>query len=408
MTAATPHPPGPAPSFGPSFEPSASRRRRPFRGGAARAVLVVATALVALMALACSSPADDDAGGAAAVGPALSIPADGRFPDGTTVRLLAHDAFAVSEAVLDQFTQATNVQVEIVLGGDAVTMVNQAVLTAGSPQADVLFGVDDNLLSRAGAAELFVPRPAAEVAAVPPAFRVDAALGVTPISYGDVCVNYDRTWFAERGLAPPTTFEALADPAYRDLLVVQDPSASTPGLAFLLGTIARFGGGSVDDDGAAWVQYWERLQANGVKVVDSWEIAYSTEFSGSAGAGPRPLVVSYATSPPAEVTDPSVAPDASPTGVVTDTCVRQVEYAGVLRGAEQPAAGQALIDFMLTVPFQEDVPGQMYVYPVNPEASLPEVFARFSPPVPSPLTLPAAEVGAERDRWVQQWSALFR
>jgi thiamine transport system substrate-binding protein len=332
----------------------------------------------------------------------------GRFPDGTKVRLLAHDSFAVSEAVLEQFTAATNIEVEIVLGGDAVAMVNQAVLTAGNPQADVLFGVDDNTLGRAVGAELFTPYRSPGVVTVPAALQAPVADLVTPIDYGDICINVDRGWFRDRGVPVPTTIEALADPAYRDLLVVQDPSASSPGLGFMLATIARIGGGEDTTDSAPWLGYWQRLKDNGVKVVDSWETAYFTEFSGSSGKGPRPLVVSYASSPVAEVTDPSIPADQAPTGSISSTCYRQVEYAGVLRGASDPAAAQALIDFMLSVDFQQDVPGQMFVFPVNSDAVLPESFAKFVEPVPAPLTVPAAQVDADRDRWIQQWSSLFR
>jgi thiamine transport system substrate-binding protein len=367
----------------------------------------VLTAMVLLLA-ACSSPSDDESRGEAGVGPAVSTPEGGLFPDGTTVRLVAHDSFAVSEEVLEQFTASTNVEVELVLGGDAVTTVNQAILTAGNPQGDVLFGIDDNLLSRAQDADLFEPYEPEGLDAVDDEFLAEPAGLVTPIDYGDVCLNYDRAWFAERDLDVPADFDDLVDPAYRDLLVVQDPSSSTPGLAFMMATIAEQGGGDVATADAAWLVYWQALAANGVKVVDSWETAYYTEFSGSEGEGPRPLVVSYASSPPAEVSDTSLAVEDTPTGTVVDTCFRQVEYAGVLRGTSQPAAAQALIDFMISVPFQEDVPGQMYVYPVNGEAALPEAFEKYTAEVSDPLSLPAADIDANRDRWIEQWSALFR
>ena len=273
------------------------------------AVLVVA-------GTACSSPSDNvNRDGPAELGAAISTPPDGRFPDGTTVRLLAHDSFAMSEEVLGEFTEATNIDVEIVLGGDAVVMVNQAILTAGNPQADVLFGIDENLLAPAFAAELFVPQDGDGLATVPAGVTQDPQGRVTPIDYGDVCVNVDRAWFAERALAVPTTLADLADPAYRDLLVVQDPSSSTPGLAFMLATVAEFGDAAGTSPDAAWLAYWQRLEDNGVKVVDSWETAYFTEFSGSSGEGPRPLVVSYGSSPAAEVTDPAAPADQAPTGI---------------------------------------------------------------------------------------------
>jgi thiamine transport system substrate-binding protein len=379
---------------------SASTRRR-----VPRLALVLAVVL-ALLAGACSSPADEE-GGDASLGTAVSTPEREEFPDGTTVRVLAHDSFSVSEEVLEQFTAATNAEVEIVLGGDAVAMVNQAILTAGNPQGDVLFGIDDNLLARAAAASLFEPFQPQNIDEIPAEFTARAQGTVTPIDYGDVCINYDRAWFEERNLPVPTTFAQLVEPAYRDLLVVEDPSRSSPGLSFLLATIAAHGGAD-QAEGANWANYWGSLKDNGVKVVDSWETAYYTEFSGSSGNGPRPLVVSYASSPPAEVTDESIPVDQAPTGVIPSTCYRQVEYAGVLRGADEPEAAKRFVEFMLGTEFQSDVPLQMYVFPVNPRAELPSLFSKFVTPVPEPLVLPEAGVDANRERWVQQWSALFR
>jgi thiamine transport system substrate-binding protein len=401
------HPPTSAhtPPLAPDAAAAPTRPAR--RGRTGRIVLALLVAVVALLA-ACSSPSDEDAKEPAELGPAISTPDRGTFPPGTTVRLLAHDSWNVSEDVLQEFTDTTGIKVEVVLGGDAVAMVNQAILSAGNPQADVLYGIDDNLLTRAEAAQLFSPYEADGLDAVDDQLTAGLDGQVTPIDYGDVCVNYDRAWFEDEGLTLPQSFQDLADPSYKDLLVVQDPTTSSPGLSFLLASIAEVGGGADTGDSAPWRQWWQQLKANGVKVVDSWETAYYTEFSGSSGAGPRPLVVSYASSPPVEVSDPSISPDDAPTGVLTDTCYRQVEYAGVLRGAKNPDAAAALIDFLLSVPFQEDVPEQMYVFPVSTDAVLPSAWQKFVEPVDDPLQLDPADVAANQDRWLQQWSSLFR
>lgn len=331
-----------------------------------------------------------------------------RFPEGTTIRVITHDSFAVSTDVLDEFTAQTGITVELLPSGDAGTMVNAAILTKDSPQGDVLFGIDENQLASAFDAGLFHPYAAAGLAGVPEAYRVDSDHRVTPIDHGDVCVNFDRTAFASSSTPVPASFEDLASAPYAGDLVVEDPSTSTPGLSFLLATIAHFGGG--DDTGShpAWLDYWRALKANRVSVVDSWETGYYSSFSGGSGEGDRPLVVSYASSPPAEVTDTSLAVDETPTGVVTSTCYRQTEFAGVLAGSSQVRAAEAFIEFMLTARFQEDMPGQMYVYPVLGSATLPEVFAKYTAPVPTPLSLPYAEVATNRDRWIQQWASVFR
>ncbi len=223
---------------------------------------------------------------------------------------------------------------------------------------------------------------------------------VTPIDRGDVCLNLDRAWFARRGLGPPRSLEDLADPRYRGLLVVENPATSTPGLAFLLATVARFGE-------PGWQDYWRRLRANDVLVVDGWEEAYTVRFSGAGGSrGNRPVVVSYASSPPAEVLFRTPRPEEAPTAVVEESCYRQIEFAGVLRGARNEEGGRELIDFLLSKRFQEDVPLQMFVFPVNREATLPPEFVRFAVVPERPLELPPADVEANRERWVDEWTRI--
>ena len=356
--------------------------------------LLLSAALV-LGVASCGEEGPNDTSPAGGAGEATAPQAERR-----TVRLLTHDSFNVSDEVLEAFTARTGYEVEIVKGGDAVAVVNAAILTAGNPQGDVLFGLDNNLLSRALDADLLEPYTAAGLDRVPAALRPDPANRVTPIDRGDVCVNYDEDGLAERGLEPPDDFEDLADPAYRDLLVVQNPQTSTPGLAFLLATVARYG-----PDGFA--DYWRRLRANGVEVVDGWETAYYGSFSGGSGEGDNPLVVSYASSPPAEVLNAPEPVEDAPIGVVERTCYRQIEFAGVLAGADNPDGARALIDFMLSEEFQADVPLQMYVYPVVEGTPLPEVFTRYSVVPADPLEIDPAQVGANRDAWVRTWTEVM-
>ena len=387
-----------------SSRAGSTRRRRPLVG------LAAVAAVVALAVGACTSSVSNDADveGSAEVGPAISLAPTATFPQGTTITVVTHDSFSVSDKVLEQFTAQTGVTVKILPEGDAGTMVNKAILAAGHPEGDVLFGIDENLLTSAFDKGLFQPFEAEGLSDVPAEYQVDPQHRVTPIDHGDVCINYDRAWFTGQGLPLPTSFADLTQPALDGKLVVEDPSASSPGLAFMLATIAAQGGGDDTSSDAAWVRYWQQLKDNGVKVVDGWETAYNVDFSGSAGKGDRPLVVSYASSPPVEVTDPNTPPDQAPTGVIADTCYRQTEFAGVLAGAAQPEAAAAFIEFMLSVPFQEDVPEQMYVFPVNDQAALPESWQKYTTPVPDPLAIPYAQVGAQRDGWIQQWSSLFR
>ncbi|MFI8292485.1 thiamine ABC transporter substrate-binding protein [Streptomyces sp. ms191] len=320
-----------------------------------------------------------------------------------TVKLVSHDSFNASKEVLAEFTRQTGLKVEVLKSGDAGEAVNKEILTKGSPQGDVFFGVDNTLLSRALDNGIFVPYEAKGLDRVPAALRLDKENRVTPIDSGDICVNYDKKYFADKKLAPPQTFDDLAKPAYKDLLVVENPERSSPGLGFLLGTAAQYG-----DQG--WQDYWTRLKANGVKTVDSWELAYNQEFSGSAGGrkakGDRPLVVSYASSPPVEVLYSEPQPETAPTGVSTGTCFRQTEFAGLLDGAGNPEGGKLLIDFLISKKFQDDMPLQMFVNPVARDATLPELFTKHGVVVDKPQTMAPEKIAENRDEWIKSWSSL--
>ncbi len=321
-------------------------------------------------------------------------------PGTTTIEVLTHDSFAVSDDVLAAFTDQTGIEVKRITGGDAGSVVNQAILSAGNPQADVLFGVDSTFLGRALDADLFEPHEAAGLEQVDPRYVLDPRHRVTPVDYGDVCVNYDKAYFAEHDLPVPRSLADLTDPAYRDLLVVENPATSSPGLAFLLATVAELG-----PDG--WQGYWRALRANGVEVAQGWEDAYYGSFSGGSGSeGERPLVVSYASSPPAEVVyaDPPVSE--SPIGVVEDGCYRQVEMAGVLRGTRHPEAAGRFVDFLISEPFQSDVALSMFVFPVRRGVELPEVFTDYAARPAHPATLPPDQVEARREEWIDEWTRL--
>lgn len=317
-----------------------------------------------------------------------------------TLTIMTHDSFAVSEEVVTAFEKENNVDVVFLASGDAGEALNKAILAKDAPLADLLFGVDNTFLSRALEADIFDSYQSSALADVPDRFKLDSTNQVTPVDYGDVCLNYDKAYFAENNLAVPQSLEDLTKPEYNGLLVVENPATSSPGLAFLLATRAHFGDGYLD--------YWQSLKDNGVVVVDGWETAYYTNFSGSSGKGPQPMVVSYATSPAAEVifADPPIddAPTASVIG--PDTCFRQIEFVGILKGTQHRALAEKFIDFMLSPQFQEDVPLQMFVYPVNPAAKLPDAFVKYVQIAEQPASLPPEEIAANRDAWIDEWTGV--
>jgi thiamine transport system substrate-binding protein len=358
-------------------------------------------ATLALVATACSGPATPS--------PAPSSPATGSAtptasasPAGPSeLVVMTHDAFAVSDDVLAQFEQQHSVTVRVLRAGDAGQLVNQAILARDAPLADVLYGVDNTFLSRALDAGIFEAYQSAELSKVPAEFLVDPQHRVTPIDYGDVCLNYDTSAFGAQN-PPPATIDALTDSRYRDQLVVENPATSSPGLAFVLATTVRFG----DSGSFTWQDYWGQLRANGVLVSDNWEDAYYNQFSGAASTGNRPIVVSYATSPAAEIVGAASPPANPPTANIDDGCFRQVEFAAVLAGG-RPAAkslAHAWIDFMLSRTFQDDIPLQMYVYPVDPAATIPDVFNQTQASASQPIELPYDQIGQVRDQVIQEWT----
>ncbi|QEV20523.1 thiamine ABC transporter substrate-binding protein [Streptomyces alboniger] len=331
----------------------------------------------------------------------------GSTKDGSkSVTLISHDSFNVSKDVLKDFEKRSGYKVNVLKDGDAGAAVNKAVLSKDNPQGDVFFGVDNTLLSRALDHGLFQSYEAKGSDRIKPEFRVDGGKHrVTPVDSGDICVNYDKKYFADKKLAPPKSFDDLLKPRYKNLLVTENAATSSPGLGFLLGTAAKYG-----DKG--WESYWKKLDANGVKVVDGWEQAYNEEFSGSAGGkkakGDRPLVVSYASSPPVEVLYGKPQPKKAPTGVATGTCFRQVEYAGLLSNARNPEGGKALLDFLASAKFQEDMPLNMFVNPVREGVELPELFTKHGVRVDAPQTMDPKKIADNREPWIKSWTSLVR
>ena len=365
-----------------------------------------ATTLLALAALAGACSSDDSTATTSpgSTGPAPTVATtETAGASDVTLRLVAYDSFPTEGTSLNDalaaFTAQTGIGVQLVIGGDAGTMVGKAALTAGNPEGDVMFGIDNTLLSRALDADVFAPYESTELDAIAPdLLTIVPGHEATPVDFGDVCVNYDIGWFAARDLEPPATLADLADPAYADLLVTEDPATSSPGLAFVLASIAEFG-----EDG--WLDWWAELRANGVQVVDSWTTAYYEQFSGSSGAGPRPLVVSYASSPPAEVLFADPPRDDAPTAVLPGTCFRQIEFAGVLRGTEHEAEARRLVDFLAGPEFQAEIALNLFVFPARTDTALPPEFVEFTTVPDDPYTMDPATIAEHREEWVDAWTA---
>jgi thiamine transport system substrate-binding protein len=313
--------------------------------------------------------------------------------------VMTHDSFAASQEVVQTFEQANNVKVTFLASGDAGAALNKAILTKDAPLADVFYGVDNTFLSRALEADIFETYKSPALVKIPVAFQLDSSNRLSPVDFGDVCINYDKTYFAGKNLPVPATLEDLVKSEYKGLLVVENPATSSPGLAFILATVAHFG-----DPG--YLDFWAKLRDNGVVVVNTWETAYYTNFSASSGQGPQPMVVSYGSSPPAEVIFAQPPLNDAPTASIVgpDTCFRQIEFVGILKGTQHRALAEKFVDFMLSKQFQEDMPLQMFVYPVNPDATLPDAFVKYAQIPEKPAYIDPAVIAANRDKWIQAWT----
>jgi thiamine transport system substrate-binding protein len=318
------------------------------------------------------------------------------------LRVLTHDSFAVSESIIQSFETEHGVKVSFIKSGDTGSLLNRAILTSASPEADVLYGIDNTYLSRALEAGLFLPYRSIISDRIPQDFILEPDNLVTPIDFGDVCINYDRNYLLSHNLEVPTTLDEFTNIRYRGMLVVENPATSSPGLAFLLTTVANYG----ESD---YLDYWQKLKDNDVVVVNDWSTAYYTNFSGSSGKGLQPFVVSYNTSPAAEVYYAANTITEPPTASITaaQTCYRQIEFAGILKGTRQGELAGKFIDYMLSSAFQEDMPLQMFVFPVNPDAILPDVFNLAIVIPDQPIMLSTMEISDKRDRWIQEWTGVM-
>lgn len=325
----------------------------------------------------------------------------GKPAEPATLTVMTHDSFSISEEIIAAFEEEQGAVVVLLPSGDTGAALNQAILAKDNPLADVFFGVDNSFMSRALAAEIFEPYESPALVDVTPALILDNSYRLLPVDYGDVCLNYDKAWFAESGLALPASLADLTDAAYRDLLVVENPATSSPGLAFMLATIAEFGTEGDYD----FLDYWADLRANGVLVTNGWEDAYYGQFT-AAGDGERPLVVSYASSPPAEFiyADPPAAEAPSASLVAPGMCFRQVEFVGILKGTKNRELAEAWVDFMLSRPFQEDIPLNMFVFPANEQAALPEAFVDWAQVPGVTAVVDPAQIDANREAWIEAWT----
>ncbi|MBP1327358.1 thiamine transport system substrate-binding protein [Leucobacter exalbidus] len=368
-----------------------------------------AAAIALTMLAGCATGAADSGADSGAAGQAGASGSN-------TVTLAVHSSFP-NDAFAKAASAATGYDVEVVAAGDGGELTNKLVLTQGAPIADAFFGVDTMFASRlverdvvepyapkqlpAGAAEFAIAAESAAGAgtgagadaSTAEGVQLIAETGMVPVDFGATCVNIDTGWFAEHDIAAPETYEDLVKPQYRDQTVLLDPTASSTGAAFLVGTVAAFG-----EDG--YVDYWQALLDNGARIEQGWSDAYYGQFTQGGEGGTKPIVVSYASSPAFTVNE---AGDAASTQALLGTCTRQAEYAGVLANAANPEGARAVVDYLVSNEFQRTIPDTMYMNPVDGAVELPAAWAQFAPEPTAQQAhdLSAAEIERGREGWLR-------
>lgn len=314
----------------------------------------------------------------------------------TTLTVLTHDSWALDKKLIAQFEQQSGLKLKFLKGGDAGEMVNKAILSKGAPIADVMYGFDNTMLSRVLQAGILERYVSPQIKNLRSELLLDPTGLALPVDYGYVALNYDKAALKDKAL--PQSFAELAQPEFAQQLVVQNPATSSPGLAFLLATVVAFG-----EEG--YLGFWEDLRKNGVRVASGWSEAYYTHFS--RAGGDRSLVVSYATSPAAELfySEAKPKPTEPPTGnlLFPKSAFAQVEFVGILKGSKNSAAARKFVDWLLSRSAQENIPSQMWVYPALREAALPEVF-KFAQAPAEPVRLDPQAIANNRDRWIREWT----
>lgn len=351
-------------------------------------VPLTATALLLAVGLTSCSLSGNDvtaSDGASATGSTTTAAETG------PIVLLTHDSFQLPDDLVADFEERTGRRLKMRPSGDAGELTTKLALTAGNPDGDVAFGVDTTFASRALDEDVFasteIELPSgAETYALP-----DGSDRMLPVDAGNVCVNVDNAWFEKEGVTAPETFEDLTKDEYRGLFVTEGATTSSPGLAFLLATVAEYG-----ED---WPSYWEDLMANDTQLAKGWEDAYYVDFT--TNGGDRPIVTSYDSSPAFTVDKKTKT---STTSALLDTCFQQVEYAGVLEGAANPEGARQVVEFLLSAEVQAALPDSMYVFPVRDDVELPADWATFAPQSEDPATLDPADIAENREAWLTEWT----
>jgi thiamine transport system substrate-binding protein len=313
------------------------------------------------------------------------------------LRVIVHSSFDLPKPLLAKFESETGVKLAIVKGGDSGEMLNKLILTKKAPIADVVYGIDNAQVVKATAADVLDAYAGAALSKEAQSdSKTEFAGMAVAVDYGFVALNYDKATVAKRGVPLPKSLEELTQPAYKKWLVVENPATSGPGYAFLLATIAHMG----EEKAFEW---WKSMRANDMKVAKGWTEAYYTDFSRNGGA--YPIVVSYASSPAAEVFYSKEKLADSPTAslFLPGSVFRQVEGAALIKGGKQRAEAEKFLEFMRSNDVQEAMQTTMWMFPMQATTKRADVMKYAAEPGKFE-SLPAAVIAEKGAGWINRWT----
>ena len=307
--------------------------------------------------------------------------------DEQTLVIYCYDSFASewgpANAVIPPFEEKYGIKVELKSAGDSGQVLSRAILEKDEPKADIIMGIDNNILSKALSEDVLAAYKPENIGNVPEHLIFDPEYRAIPFDYGFFSINYD----SEKITAPPSSLEDLTAPEYKDSLILMDPRTSGPGLGFLLWTISVYG-----DD---FTDYWKRLAPSILTITDGWDSGY-----GLYTAGEAPMVLSYTTSPPYHVEYEET--DRYKATIFDSGNYMHIEAMGIVKGAPHRKAAEKFIEYMLTDEFQKALPLTNFMMPAKAGTPLPDSFS-YAPVSERPLLLDTKTIEENLATWLDAW-----
>jgi thiamine transport system substrate-binding protein len=285
--------------------------------------------------------------------------------------------------IIPKFEELTGYKVRAISLGDAQEVLNRAILEKDNPKADVIIGIDNNMLSKALKAEVLSSYQSHNLDKIDESLIFDKTYNVSPYDYGFFSIIYDT----EKIDTPPSSMEELLSPNFEDKIILMDPRTSSPGLGFLLWTIDIYGDN--------FTGYWEKLLSNVLTITDGWSSGYGLFTSGEA-----PMVLSYTTSPAYHVEYEDT--NRYQAVIFEEGNYIQIEGAGIIKNCPNRKGAETFIDFLLSEGFQKEVALTNWMFPVNTSLPLPESFDYALKPEKS-LQIDYMEIEDNLSSWIDEW-----